>query len=316
MYNQMMLMESAQLRIYLSRVSYVDHAKCLFLIYNIVIETMSATAIDVAQVKVKINDQEDRKILDWLTPIDYGPQQSDFLRRRQPGTGQWLLDSDEFKGWLSTGNQTLFCPGIPGAGKTTLTSIVVDDLHSRFHDNPKTSIAHIYCNYQRKNEQKIEHLLASVLKQLAGAQYSLPGTIRDLYDRHKQKKTRPLCDEILGVLQSVVATCPRVFIIVDALDECQTDEGCRARLVSELFRLQTRHSINIFATSRFIPEICDRFKDISSLSLEIRASPDDVARYVQGHMSHLPSFVQRDKQLQEEITTSISEAVDGMYVLS
>ena len=70
MYNQMMLMESAQLRIYLSRVSYVDHAKCLFLIYNIVIETMSATAIDVAQVKVKINDQEDRKILDWLTPID------------------------------------------------------------------------------------------------------------------------------------------------------------------------------------------------------------------------------------------------------
>ena len=107
-----------------------------------------------------------------------------------------------------------------------------------------------------------------------------------------------------------------MFIVVDALDECQTDEGCRARLVSELFRLQTRHSINIFATSRFIPEIRDRFKDISSLSLEIRASRDDVARYVQGHMSHLPSFVQTDKQLQEEITTRISEAVDGMYVLS
>ena len=36
-------------------------------------------------------------ILDWLTPIDYGPQQSDFMSRRQEGTGQWLLNSNEFQ---------------------------------------------------------------------------------------------------------------------------------------------------------------------------------------------------------------------------
>ena len=50
------------------------------------------------------------------------------------------------------------------------------------------------------------------------------------------------------------------------------------------------------------------------MSLEIRASEHDVRRYVDGHMSHLPSFVGRSLDLQEEIKAEIVKAVDGMYV--
>ncbi len=52
------------------------------------------------------------------------------------------------------------------------------------------------------------------------------------------------------------------------------------------------------------------------VSLEIRASIDDIARYIEGHISDLPSIVQQSQQLRVEITTEISKAVDGMYVLS
>jgi hypothetical protein len=76
-------------------------------------------------------DQDSQAILDWITVTDYSSQQSDFLRRRQMGTGQWLLDSTDYKQWVAAIQQTLFCPGIPGAGKTILTSVVVDDLHER-----------------------------------------------------------------------------------------------------------------------------------------------------------------------------------------
>jgi hypothetical protein len=51
-----------------------------------------------------------------------------------------------------------------------------------------------------------------------------------------------------------------------------------------------------------------------SLGLEIRASEHDVRRYVDGHMLHLPSFVRRSPDLQEEIKAGIVKAVDGMYV--
>ena len=65
-------------------------------------------------------------ILNWIVPADYGGQHSDYITWRQDGTCQWLLDSKEFQERVRTGKQTLFCPGIPGVGKTILTSIVVE----------------------------------------------------------------------------------------------------------------------------------------------------------------------------------------------
>ncbi|KAH8743816.1 hypothetical protein F5883DRAFT_440557, partial [Diaporthe sp. PMI_573] len=183
-----------------------------------------------------------------------------------------------------------------------------------FHDDLKTGIAYIYCNFRRQHEQKTDDLLASVLKQLSRKRPSLPDSLNTLYGRHKNEQTRPSLDDILRVLQSVAAIYSRVFIIVDALDECQASDGCRRRLLSELVNLQTSQGTNIFATSRFIPEIVDHFK--TSISLEIRATTDDVARYLEGHIAQLPSFVQQDRQLQEEVKTGISEAVDGMFLLA
>ena len=52
-----------------------------------------------------------------------------------------------------------------------------------------------------------------------------------------------------------------------------------------------------------------------SVSLEIRAS-EDVQRYLDGHMSQLPSCVSRSSDLQEQIKTEIIKAVDGMYIHS
>lgn len=54
--------------------------------------------------------EEHHAILDWLTPIDYAAQQSDFIRRRQERTGQWLLKSNECLEWLNQSKQTLFFP--------------------------------------------------------------------------------------------------------------------------------------------------------------------------------------------------------------
>ena len=41
--------------------------------------------------KHKTNEQH-QKYLDWLSPTNYAVQQRDFIGRRQPGTGEWLLD--------------------------------------------------------------------------------------------------------------------------------------------------------------------------------------------------------------------------------
>ncbi|RYP04866.1 hypothetical protein DL764_004189 [Monosporascus ibericus] len=126
---------------------------------------------------------EQDAILHWLTPVDYAPQQSDFINRRQVGTGQWLLDSPEFQVWVQTEKRTLFCHGIPGAGKTILTSIVVDELMARFGNDKGTGMACIYCNFRRQDEQKAEDLFASLLKQLAQGRSFLPDSVKCLHNK-------------------------------------------------------------------------------------------------------------------------------------
>jgi hypothetical protein len=275
-------------------------------------KTSSAIKSGVEQSNRWQENQDCQNILDWLTTIDYAAEQSSFIGRRQSGTSQWLLDSTEYQTWVETNKQTLFCPGIPGAGKTILTSIVVEELTTRFQNNKSIGIAYLYCNFRRQHEQKVEDLLASLLKQLTQGRSSLPDTIKSLYDSHQDKRTRLSFDELSRALQSVVTIYSRVFFVIDALDECQVSRNCRKTFLSELLSLQAKCGANLFATSRFIPEITENFQ--GSILLEIRASEHDIRRYVDGHMSYLPSFVERSPDLQEEVRTGIVKAVDGMYV--
>lgn len=67
------------------------------------------------------------------------------------------------------------------------------------------------------------------------------------------------------------------------------------------------------ATSRFIPEIVDEFRE--ALKLEVQASKEDVKRYVVSQMHRLPKCIQGDPKLQDMVQDKIVEAVDGMYVI-
>ncbi|KAK8038807.1 hypothetical protein PG993_007218, partial [Apiospora rasikravindrae] len=255
----------------------------------------------VARTRIILDNEADLKILNWLTPTDYGPHHSDYLRRRQIGTGQWLLNSDEYQTWLSTRQQTLFCPGMPGAGKTILTSAVIDDLEHRCGDDNTPAIAYIYFNYKQTDDQKIEDLIASLLKQLAHVRPSLPVAIKQLYHRHSHKRTKPTLGELTQALHSVVfehgKEHTRVFILVDALDECQTTDGCRAHFLSTLFDLQAQSKVNIFATSRAIPDISERFE--GNPCLEVRASDVDIRRYLEGHIAQLGAVLTEDSDLKK-----------------
>ncbi|KIM98520.1 hypothetical protein OIDMADRAFT_128585, partial [Oidiodendron maius Zn] len=135
---------------------------------------------------------EDRlTVLNWLTPINYAAQQSDFICWRQARTGQWLLDSRELKTWVETERQTLFCPCIPGAGKTILTSIVINELTTRFIDDNNISIVYLYCNFRRQDNQMAEDLLTNLLKQMCQGQSSLPESVKALQNSHKDAGTNP-----------------------------------------------------------------------------------------------------------------------------
>jgi Cdc6-like AAA superfamily ATPase len=256
-------------------------------------------------------DEMDQIIHNWISPVDYTLRQNDFMGRRQEGTGLWLLESREYQDWLCNIADTLFCRGIPGAGKTILISIVVNNLYSKIPDS-ETGIAYIYCNYKRHDEQTAVKLLASLLRQLSHRLSSLPEHVNALYDKHNKNhiRTRPSVGEISRTLQSVAAMYSRVSIIVDALDECQQSDGCRTEFLRELFNLQSKTEANIFVTSRFIPEIEVQFK--GCCTLEIRASENDIRQYLKTQLPLASGIIGRNSDLQQKAEDEIIKVIDGM----
>jgi hypothetical protein len=250
--------------------------------------------------------QRHRLIMDWLSSADFPAQQSDFIARRQEETGLWFLNSPKFTDWVSGTSQTLFCPGIPGAGKTMMAAIAVDHLQKTVQ-TADVGVAYIYCNYKRQADQTTSSLLAAMLKQLLQDRPSIAKLLSSLYD-DKAQKTRPSVEETLSVLQSVLANYSRMYIVIDALDECVHDD--RRELLSKLRNLQSKTGLRLMATSRFIPDIIEEFNGLPEL--EVRADDADVKRYVVGQIKRLPRCVRRDDNLQELVQNKIVKAVDGM----
>ncbi|KAF5689763.1 ankyrin repeat protein [Fusarium circinatum] len=245
-------------------------------------------------------------------------EQSKFRNQRQSGTANWFFEAEEFRTWIATCGQTLFCPGIPGAGKTILASTVIDYIESTSKDDLSIGLAYIYCNFQRYDLQNPDELLSILLKQLVAKLPSLPVDINSLYASHKERQKRPERQDIFNALQNVVAQHSKVYLIVDALDEYGPSGSSRESFLSLLRKLQRRHKINVLMTSRFdtriIAEIDNIFGNV--IELEILGSTEDIARYVEHNLSILPSAIKGNKSLNEDIIKKISESAKGMFLLA
>jgi Cdc6-like AAA superfamily ATPase len=103
-----------------------------------------------------------RIVLEWISSSDHPAQQSDIIKRRQEGTGQWFLDAPEVARWLSEAKTTLFCPGIPGAGKTMVATIAIDHLLDSAQ-NSAYGVAYVYCTTNPKQTKTLRVYLQPFL---------------------------------------------------------------------------------------------------------------------------------------------------------
>ena len=77
-----------------------------------IIDSVSKIYLNQEQEKLRALASEERDVIKWLSPLDFSSKQNDSLSRRQEGTGQWLLETVEFRSWLDAAGRVLWCPGI------------------------------------------------------------------------------------------------------------------------------------------------------------------------------------------------------------
>lgn len=194
---------------------------------------------------------------------------------------------------MSDRNQTLYCRGDAGAGKTMLAAKIVDDLFTTHKDDLRdVGICFLYCSFNQQNAHTLENLLATFLKQLLQHR-PLPESIQLRYEMHHHHRGLRI-DEILEELQDIIKVRSKVYAIVDGLDECAED--CRNQFLEKLESLRDQTAENgtnsnqtevkILVTSRPLPEITSSIRG-SLLTLPIYARDDDIRKYLDAELGKI-----------------------------
>ncbi|RFU72749.1 serine threonine- kinase chk2 [Trichoderma arundinaceum] len=292
--------------------------------FNLVLQNNVADLAKLANLKLdKLNDKVDnsearardadtQKIIHWISPLSFRARHVSILESVQPGTGTWLLEHATFRNWVNSTSGILWCPGIPGAGKTRLSSLIINHLEQEPPDS-RSFCSYIYCDYNQRSSQSNVTLLSSLLQQVLQNSSSevLPSEVETLYSQHQKYNTRPTLAQITEILGKLVSTFETFHVVIDALDECAESEEEALRFISAVSSLGS--SVKILCTSRS-SSIFDSYFNTAS-KIEISAQEEDIRTFLSAciqNQSRLSKHVRSDPTLKDDITGAIIQESQGI----
>lgn len=256
-------------------------------------------------------EQQMAVIYAWLDPLsgDFEKKQAHLfnLKGRQDGVCKWLLETYEFKNWISGAYSTLWCSGAPGIGKTVISSFVIDYLFRKFETSNDVAIVFLYCDYKDSDKQTTRNMMASILRQILLQLPQISSDLKAMYDKHKHRGSEPSLSEILMHLRLESTVFKTVFVVVDALDENAHDS--LDELLTSIQAISPR--AHCFFTSR--PNIHLNVNDIVHLKIEANAA--DIEGYLNSRIEQsvsLAKLVHKEPTLKDHVVSTIIEKANGM----
>jgi hypothetical protein len=185
--------------------------------------------------------------------------------------------------------------------------VVLERLYSIF---PSTGvgIAFAFCDYQRSDDEEHIELARNLLRMILERSDAWPVELRPLYESAKRSRSEMSLDEVFALLRISMRTRARNFLVIDAIDELHIDS--RDVLVPKLLELQKCTGLSMFVTSRDIGQINDLFS--GALQTRIKATNEDIEKYISTHMTMLPRIVSKNPDLQDTIKKSVIQAAGEM----
>ncbi|KAJ7576378.1 hypothetical protein C8J56DRAFT_800037 [Mycena floridula] len=259
--------------------------------------------------------QRRKEFLEWISKLDFQATQIETFAKHAPGTGDWFFKKPEFVGWRDGKTKFLWCPGLPGAGKTILSSIIID--HLRSISRPAPAVLYVYCDYTHQSDHTPTQLLGSMLKKLVQYRHTISDHLLALHNSHLSQETFPDVAELLTALHTETSFHECVYIIVDALDECSEDNQARELFFPTnpqgLWSLPDH--VHLLITSRDIFSIAQEYHDEPKIPIE--AHHEDLQTYIKGRIItdvKLKRLVKSDKTLEAEIVDQVILKAAGMFL--
>lgn len=254
-----------------------------------------------------------RALRRWLSAPDPSINLDAALRKREPGTGQWLLNDHSYERWRSGESASLWLHGKAGCCKTVMCSSTIENVQDYVASNPGDSLAYFYFSFQETDKQLYRQMLLSIVEQLYRKYPSVP----ELESAHEQHRT-PSIDVLETSVAALSRQRQRTFIIIDALDECPLDglESRREETISGLSKLQpAMHKSSLLIFSRPEPDIRDFINTLGakSLALDRSAVNEDIMLYVTNEIARNTKLQKLPEATRQLIIRTFESKAGAMF---
>ncbi|KAE8448932.1 hypothetical protein EG329_008728 [Mollisiaceae sp. DMI_Dod_QoI] len=190
-------------------------------------------------------------------------------------------------------------------------SLVIDQLRRTFAGQD-VAVAFFYFDYRSQDYQTPANVIASLLKQIVAQSSILPPSASELYEKFKKQRDCPQFQELQNTPLLVLRDFSRLFLVIDALDECDAKKH-RKPFLKVLKDLEST-SAKVFVTSRPHPD--DIKKSLCSCpKIKVEASDEDIRKYLAHKIEQDGDTDLIDEKLKDEIVSSITNGARGMFLL-
>ena len=205
-----------------------------------------------------------------------------------------------------------------GAGKTILTSAIIEEAKILVEQNPKCALAYYYCEYRLPETQLLSNILGSLIRQICATSDEVFEELDLFYSDRNEKAKHPVlptAEELDKLLRRLSTSFESVMIIVDGLDEISdSDELSKVLSTLSSLRSPADGSIKVIYTSRDEIDIKRHFSEFETISIAARGKDLElfVAAVVEGRIRNRLLRL-RDPTLKGTIIDGIVSKANGMF---
>ena len=195
-----------------------------------------------------------------------------------------------------------------------ISSTIIDDIKKAIVQNqPQFGLAYFYFDINDKAKQTSESLLSSlVLSFTAKSKNYL--LIDQLYEQHDQLH-KPAEDELLHLLMELLCCFKQVYMVIDALDEC--NDYCQ--LFDQVIRVIHEWQLpqlHLLMSSRREQDMTVTIGEytLAEISLSAGLVQNDIISYIHSVVGKDHRLRKWGHEVQEDVKNALIRGANGMYV--
>ena len=242
-----------------------------------------------------------------------------YVRRRCPGTTQWILNHPKYLSWHDSDATCLWLSGKLGSGKSFTTSTVIEKLVKESNDGfIQSEVVHYFFQHSEKpglsTRAFLDSLIQQILNILEERELEYPADVNSYITKYygRQADTSNIEDKFENIFKPLTVNLIDIIIIVDGIDECENI----SQILRLLARVNAECKMKIFISMREGLDVTSFIPGTFVISITESDYTEEVRTFIDWQIKHKSQerCITENEELLDSIKELLVEKADGMML--